>query len=166
MCLFCKKTKTKTHFFYFTHQFLQNTHLRLSILKFYSIKYHFFYTIISLRLDTTHPTTIIKQLASIINPLNHHHQATNLYRQPTQIPTQPSHHQWNPNTHSTQLPSMKSKYSSNPAIVQQDRHLPLSDHGSSDASMPTMVRQHRIKLTKLWSTPSTSHPRCVKAHDA
>ena len=114
----------------------------------------------------THPTTIIKQLASIINPLNHHHQATNLYRQPTQIPTQPSHHQWNPNTHSTQLPSMKSKYSSNPAIVQQDRHLPLSDHGSSDASMPTMVRQHRTKLTKLWSTPSTSHPRCVKAHDA
>ena len=37
--LFC----TKNYFFYFTHQFLQNTHISLSILHIYSIKYSFFY---------------------------------------------------------------------------------------------------------------------------
>ena len=33
----------KTYFFYFTHQFLQNTHIRLSILHIYLIKYSFFF---------------------------------------------------------------------------------------------------------------------------
>ena len=33
----------KTYFFYFTHPFLQNTHIGLSILHIYSIKYSFFY---------------------------------------------------------------------------------------------------------------------------
>ena len=35
--------KKKTTFFYFTHLFLQNTHISLSILHIYSIKYSFFY---------------------------------------------------------------------------------------------------------------------------
>ena len=33
----------KNYFFYFTHPFLQNTHISLSILHIYSIKYSFFY---------------------------------------------------------------------------------------------------------------------------
>ena len=32
----------KTYFFYFTHSLLQNTHINLSILRIYSIKYSFF----------------------------------------------------------------------------------------------------------------------------
>ena len=38
-CLFCKK---KHIFFYFTHPLLQKTHISLSILHIYSIKYSFF----------------------------------------------------------------------------------------------------------------------------
>ena len=33
----------KTYFFYFTHLILQNTHISLSILHIYLIKYSFFY---------------------------------------------------------------------------------------------------------------------------
>ena len=33
---------SKTYFFYFTHSFLQNTHINLSILQDISIKYYFF----------------------------------------------------------------------------------------------------------------------------
>ena len=36
---------SKTHFFYFTHLFWQNTYISLSILHIYSIKYTFFYII-------------------------------------------------------------------------------------------------------------------------
>ena len=39
-CLFCKKKPT---FFYFTYPLLQNTHISLSILHIYLIKYSFFY---------------------------------------------------------------------------------------------------------------------------
>ena len=48
-CLFCKKKPT---FFYFTYPLLQNTHISLSILHIYLIKYSFFFTffIISFRL--------------------------------------------------------------------------------------------------------------------
>ena len=35
--------QTKHTFFYFTHPLLQNTHVSLSILNIYSIKYSFFY---------------------------------------------------------------------------------------------------------------------------
>ena len=89
-CLFC--TKKTTFFFFFTHQFLQNTHINLSILHIYSIKYSFFYNFLlfphSLPLSltdptlpmitlhpatiNTHPTTIIKESQPIqsgqINP--------------------------------------------------------------------------------------------------
>ena len=53
--LFC--TKKKNYFFYFTHQFLQNTHISLSILHIYSIKYSFFY--------------IFFIILSLIDPLSH-----------------------------------------------------------------------------------------------
>ena len=36
-------TRKKLFFFYFTHSLLQNTHVNLSILYIYSIKYSFFY---------------------------------------------------------------------------------------------------------------------------
>ena len=51
---------TKIYFFYFTHPFLQNTHISLSILHIYSIKYSFFYNFLlfspSLPLSLTNPT--------------------------------------------------------------------------------------------------------------
>ena len=37
-----QKKKKKTYFFYFIHPLLQNTHISLSILHIYSIKYSFF----------------------------------------------------------------------------------------------------------------------------
>ena len=84
----------KNYFFYFTHSFLQNTHISLSILHIYLIKYSFFlHYHLSHKPNTTHLATIINPPslpASIINPLNHHHQATSLHHQPTQLPIQPS----------------------------------------------------------------------------
>ena len=50
----------KNYFFYFTYQFLQNTHISLSILHIYLIKYSFFYNFLlfssSLPLSLTDPT--------------------------------------------------------------------------------------------------------------
>ena len=55
----------KTYFFYFSNSFLQNTHISLSILHIYSIKYSFFYIFyyfltrgLSLSLSLSNPTTI------------------------------------------------------------------------------------------------------------
>ena len=49
----------KTYFFYFTHPLLQNTHISLSILHIYSIKYSLFYNFLlftpSLPLSLTDP---------------------------------------------------------------------------------------------------------------
>ena len=49
----------KTYFFYFTHPLLQNTHISLSILHIYSIKYSLFYNVLlftpSLPLSLTDP---------------------------------------------------------------------------------------------------------------
>ena len=75
---------SKPYFFYFTHPFLQNIHISLSILHIYSIKYSFFYIFyyfltrglslsLSLSLTTSHslsdPTTvIITQPPSSRNP--------------------------------------------------------------------------------------------------
>ena len=42
-CKFFIYFAQKTYFFYFTHPILQNTHISLSILHIYSIKYSFFY---------------------------------------------------------------------------------------------------------------------------
>ena len=52
----------KNYFFYFTHLILQNTHISLSILHIYSIKYSLFYYFLlfsSLSLSLSGPTTII-----------------------------------------------------------------------------------------------------------
>ena len=86
---------SKTYFFYFTHQFLQNNHVSLSILYIYSIKYSFFLTVISLTdprqpnqpPSSNHPTTIIKP-----------------HNNPTTIPF-------------NQAPSMKFTYSFNRATI-------------------------------------------------
>ena len=42
-CKFSFYFAKKSYFFYFIHSFLQNTHINLSILHIYSIKYSFFY---------------------------------------------------------------------------------------------------------------------------
>ena len=61
--LFCIKKKKKTYFFYFTHLILQNTHINLSILHIYLIKYslfyHFFIIFFIVSLFLSDPTTII-----------------------------------------------------------------------------------------------------------
>ena len=132
------KIKKHTHtFFYFIHVLLQNTHISLSILNIYSIKYSFFYTIISLTNPTqpiqppssskqppssTHSTTIIKQLASIINPPKYPFNPATTNE--IQIPTQPSHHQWNPNIHSTQPLCNKIDASHCPAMEALMRQSP------------------------------------------
>ena len=75
------------YFFYFTHTFLQNTHISLSILHIYSIKYFK----ANHHQPDQYPATINDQyLAFIINPHNHHHQAS-LHHQPTHQNL--SHHQ-------------------------------------------------------------------------
>ena len=71
--------RRKTYFFCFTHPILQNTHISLSILHIYSIKYLIFYNFLlfssSLPLSLTdptiptitpHPTSIITHPTSII----------------------------------------------------------------------------------------------------
>ena len=56
--LFRASTSVRLSFsIYFTHQFLQNTHISLSILHIYSIKYSFFY--------------IFFIILSLIDPLSH-----------------------------------------------------------------------------------------------
>ena len=95
--LFC--TQKKTTFFVFTHQFLQNTCISLSILHIYLIKYSFFYNFLlfpqslpfsftdpTLPMITPHPATIITHPTSIIKE-----------NQPIQSETQIiTHPTWNP----------------------------------------------------------------------
>ena len=50
-------------FFYFTHLFFQNTHINLSILHIYSIKYSFFYNIYY----------FLTHYLSLFHRPNHHH---------------------------------------------------------------------------------------------
>ena len=94
----------KNYFFYFTHSFLQNTHISLSILHIYSIKYSFFYHLLlfshslPLSLSLLDPTTII-----ITTPIgeqtqpsssssldhstpNHHHHPPRSVNRPIQDP--------------------------------------------------------------------------------
>ena len=78
-CTHTHKKKKKPYFFYFTHIFLQNTHISLFIPYIYSIKYSFFYnfllfphslplslTDLTLPMITPHPTTIITHPTTII----------------------------------------------------------------------------------------------------
>ena len=75
-CLFIdpkKKKRKLKYFFYFTHPLLQNTHISLSILHIYSIKYSFFFTffIISFPLEQTH------KLVFSVEPHPHPHPSFN-----------------------------------------------------------------------------------------
>ena len=77
----------KSYFFYFTHSFLQNTHISLSILHIYSIKYSFFYNFLlfsPLPLFSHKPnpkgpkpislkTTLSLSLSRSLTDPNHHH---------------------------------------------------------------------------------------------
>ena len=82
----------KKLFFYFTHSFLQNTHISLSILHIYSIKYSLFYNFLLFTLSLP---------LSLIEPQSHHYQRS-LRTQPPSSPPNP-HHQEKP-THSIQNP--------------------------------------------------------------
>ena len=71
----------KNYFFYFTYSFLQNTHINLSILHIYSIKYSFFYnfllfspsSLFSHKPNPKGPKPIsLKTTLSLINPNQHH----------------------------------------------------------------------------------------------
>ena len=69
--------KKKNYFFYFTHQFLQNTHISLSILHIYSIKYSLFYYFLlfshSLPLSLSQTQAPSSSLSRSANRPNHHH---------------------------------------------------------------------------------------------
>ena len=133
LCPFCKK---KHAFLYFTHSFLQNTNISLSILHIYSIKYS--------KPSHHHPDQYIatisdQYLASIINPHNHHHQASLIINPPIKISTtinpintheskssKPSHHQQlipNPpsSTHTTTSLHHRPTYQ-NPSHHQLDQY--------------------------------------------
>ena len=88
-----------THFTKHPHQFIYSTYLFNKI-------FIFFYYHLSHRPKTTHTATIIQ-------PPNHRHQAT---QQPSHHPIQPSYHQWNSHTHSTKPPSSPSSTYPNPKI--------------------------------------------------
>ena len=98
----------KTYFFYFTYSLLQNTHISLSILHIYSIKYSFFLhfllfaSLSSLELSHKHntnpksPTPSHRLLRWATNPTqtqNHphpatsHHQRSNRTKSPSQLPS-------------------------------------------------------------------------------
>ena len=59
-------TQKKIYFFYFAHLFLQNTHISLSILYIYSIKYSFFYNFLLFS-----PLSPLSLTDPIRNPFNH-----------------------------------------------------------------------------------------------
>ena len=77
MQIFLLFSTKKTYFFYFTHPILQNTHINLSVLHIYSIKYSFFYNFL---------------LFSPSLPLSHRPNNTNdlSHTQPPSSPTQPA----------------------------------------------------------------------------
>ena len=112
--LFCT---SKTYFFYFTHSFLQNTHISLSILHIYTIKYSFFYNFL---LFSSHPShslpislsqtqqnpkspghhhrylaTINDQTTPTVKVISRHHQPTSHHNQATKhhYPQTNHHHQ-------------------------------------------------------------------------
>ena len=60
----------KPTFVYFTHSFLQNTHISLSILHIYSIKYSFFYIFYYF---LTHGLSLSHCLSLSLRPNHHHH---------------------------------------------------------------------------------------------
>ena len=67
---------SKTYFFYFTHLFLQNTRISLSILHIYSIKYSFFYI----------SFIIFSLMASLsLRPNHRHHQPATIKPRPRSI---------------------------------------------------------------------------------
>ena len=79
------------YFYKTSHHFIYSTHLFNKI-------FIFFYCHLSYRPKTTHTATIIQ-------PPNHHHQAT---QQPSHHPIQPNYHQWNSHTYSIEPPSSPS----------------------------------------------------------
>ena len=84
----------KTYFlFYFIHPFLQNTHISLSILHIYSIKYSFFYNFLLfpplLPFSFTNPQSITTNDHS--TPNHHHHHLATITTQPPSSPPNQQH---------------------------------------------------------------------------
>ena len=88
----------KTYFFYFTHPLLQNTHISLSILHIYSIKYSFFYYFF----------IIFFTSLSLIAYLSLSQRTTAITKQPTSTIINPSSQ--TSSTHPTISTQMKPKY--------------------------------------------------------
>ena len=87
----------KTYFFYVTHLFLQNTHISLSILHIYSIKYSFFYHFLlfssliffTASLSLSDPTTINITTRSANHSRSNQPKIKNPFKpKPTQFKTQ------------------------------------------------------------------------------
>ena len=85
----------KTYFFYFTHLLLQNTHISLSILHIYSIKYSFFLHFLLF-------PSLWNKLTNLSSPSSHTH-------------TQPATLQQNSSSHTHTHPSTKSPTPNQPS---------------------------------------------------
>ena len=90
----------KTYFFYFTHPFVQNTHISLSILHIYSIKYSFFYNFLLfpllLPLSLIDPQSVTTNNHSTPSHHHqHHHHATTIIKENPLNP-KPINHPPNP----------------------------------------------------------------------
>ena len=72
----------KPTFVYFTHSFLQNTHISLSILHIYSIKYSFFYIFYYF---LTHGLSLSHCLSLSLRPNHHHHHPATIKSKPRSL---------------------------------------------------------------------------------
>ena len=137
-CPFCQK---KHVFFYFTHSFLQNTYISLSILHIYSIKY----SKPSHHQPNQYPTTINDQYpVSIINPHNHHHQASLIINPPIKIPATINLI----NTHRSKSSKPTHQNHQNPTTINPINTQPPSTINTQ----PSIINPHNHQL------PSSTHP--------
>ena len=145
----------KTYFFYFTHLFLQNTHISLFILHIYSIKYLFFlhFFIISFPL----------LLSGTLSQTQHKPKITHTH-QPTHPPTHPP-----PSTHNHQPPSphrkSKQKFQT-PQKIQTEIPNPTKNpnskskpHKKSRHLNPIINDSHCLDPQRHWSSRPRPHTK-------
>ena len=135
----------KTYFFYFTHPLVQNTHISLSILHIYSIKYSFFYNFLlfppSLPLSLTNPQSITTNDHSTPGH-HHHHPATIITTQPASSrktnPLNPKPIQSQTHSSPTQPKTQSSQIITHPISGKI-----IKTHQSTRKNKPIKIKTHR-----------------------
>ena len=134
----------KTYFFYFTHPFLQNTHISSSILHIYSIKYSFFYNF--LLFPPWLPLSLTDQQSITTND---HSTPSHHYHYPTTITT----------INTTQPPSSRKTHSiPNPFNLKPINHPPNPKPNKAKSS-PTQSAARSSKPTNEPEYPSRSRSK-------